>query len=148
MYEEFMKSVKILSTIESYELLKIVDAVKSVKYNPDDYIIKAVNLKRTQGEQGNIFYLMNSGEAYATKDIDGEIKTVMEYTSGSYFGELALIKDEPRAANVIAKVSNYKKQTECECLTLDRHSCKRLLGPIDEILKRNMKLYKDFIMNE
>ena len=42
-----MKSVKILSTIESYELLKIVDAVKSVKYNPDDYIIKAVNLKRT-----------------------------------------------------------------------------------------------------
>ena len=52
---------------------------------------------------------MNSGEAYATKDIDGEIKTVMEYTSGSYFGELALIKDEPRAANVIAKVSYYKE---------------------------------------
>ena len=46
MYEEFMKSVKIFSTIESNELSKIVDAVKAVKYNPDEYIIKAVILKK------------------------------------------------------------------------------------------------------
>lgn len=54
----------------------------------------------------------------------------MKYKSGDYFGELALIRNEPRAANVIAK-------THVSVVTLDRHSFKRLLGPIEEILKRN-----------
>jgi cAMP-dependent protein kinase regulator len=35
----------------------------------------------------------------------GETKKVMDYNPGAYFGELALIKDTPRAASVIAKVN-------------------------------------------
>ena len=48
-----------------------------------------------------------SGEAVATKTIEtGQPpKEVMNYKVGDYFGELALLKNEPRAANVIAKVS-------------------------------------------
>lgn len=66
---------------------------------------------------------------------------VKSYAAGGYFGELALIKNEPRAANIIAK-------TDCQVLSLDRKSFKRLLGPIENILKRNSDDYLKYIGNQ
>ena len=63
-----------------------------------------------------------------------EPKEVKQYQAGDYFGELALLKNEPRAANVIAK-------TKMKLVTLDRDCFKRVLGPLDMILKRNMQQY-------
>jgi cAMP-dependent protein kinase regulator len=61
----------------------------------------------------------------------------MQYKSGDYFGELALLKNEPRAANVIAK-------TKLKVVALERNSFRRLLGPLDDILKRNMDAYSNY----
>ena len=61
----------------------------------------------------------------------------MQYKVGDYFGERALIKNEPRAANVIAK-------TDCTVVILDRHSFKRLLGPLEDLLKRNLEIYENY----
>ena len=79
------------------------------------------------------------GEAVATKTIEKgkPAKEVMHYKPSDYFGELALLKNEPRAANVIAK-------TKLKVVSLDRNSFKRLLGPLDEILKRNMDAYINY----
>jgi cAMP-dependent protein kinase regulator len=44
------------------------------------------------------------------------------------------LRNEPRAASILAV-------TDCTCVKLDRHSFKRLLGPLDNILKRNIDLY-------
>ena len=62
----------------------------------------------------------------------------MQYKAGDYFGELALLRNEPRAANVIAK-------TKLKVVSLERNSFKRLLGPLDQILKRNMDAYLNYV---
>jgi cAMP-dependent protein kinase regulator len=125
--------VDILSTIDSYELSQIGDALKTATFHQGDYVI-------TQGEMGDVFYIVEEGEAEATKTVEPgkPPQTVKYYRSGDYFGELALIKGEPRAANVIAK-------TELKVVTLDRASFKRLLGPIEDLLKRNAEKYLKFI---
>lgn len=89
-----------------------------------------------------MFFLVE-GEAKATKvlKLGEEATEVKAYQPGDYFGELALLRGEPRAANVIAK-------TPCTCVSMDRHSFKRMLGPLNEILKRNIDLYTQYAPNK
>jgi len=54
--------------------------------------------------------------------------------AGSYFGERALITDEPRAATITAVADS-------KCLAMDRAAFLRLLGPITDLLARNLDMY-------
>jgi len=83
--------------------------------------------------------LLQEGEAVATKTLDQTKgpEEVLKYKVGDFFGERALIKNEPRAANVVA-------MSDCVLVSLDRHSVKRLLGPIENLLKRNFEIYEKF----
>lgn len=59
----------------------------------------------TEGTAGDVFYLIMSGIAKATKTLSpGQpATTVASYKEGDYFGERALLKNEPRAANIVAE---------------------------------------------
>jgi cAMP-dependent protein kinase regulator len=132
-YEDLMKSVKLLSGMDMYERNKIADALKEEKHSKGETILK-------QGDSGDIFYFINEGECVATKTLEpGQpAKEVMKYQRGDYFGERGLLKNVPRAANVIA----VSEQVSVVCL--DRNTFKRLLGPLEEILKRNMEIYNEY----
>jgi CRP-like cAMP-binding protein len=52
---------------------------------------------------------------------------------GGFFGERALLLNEPRAANVYA-------QTAVQCLIMDRQSFNDILGPLKELIDANMSL--------
>ena len=41
-YEDFLKSVKVLQSMDHYERSKLADAIKEERYNPSDYVIKEV----------------------------------------------------------------------------------------------------------
>lgn len=125
-YEEFLTKVPIFETMEPYERSKLADAFTERTYKKDDMIIK-------EGDAGSELFLIQEGKCKATK---GD-QTVMQYSVGDFFGERALLKGEPRAANVIA-------DTDCTLVTMDRHSFKRLLGPIEPLLKRNFEVYEKY----
>ena len=128
-YENTLKKVEILKSIDPYELGQICDALKTENFTKGETIIK-------QGDRGDVFYFLDEGTAHAEKVFeDGKApQRVKEYETGGYFGELALLKGEPRAATIIA-------DTNCKCLSLDRMAFKRLLGPLEKILQRNSENY-------
>ena len=65
---------------------------------------------------------------------------MFEYHENDYFGEIALVKNTVRQASI-------KAETDCRVVSIDRDAFKRLLGPIEEILKRNMDKYKKYLEN-
>ncbi|KAJ5386436.1 cAMP-dependent protein kinase regulatory subunit [Penicillium cosmopolitanum] len=118
MYEAFLEEVPLLASLKTYERSKIADALDTIKYPADSTII-------SQGDPGDAFYLLESGEAEAFKD--GTL--VKTYSRGDYFGELALLDDKPRAASIVSK-------TDVKVARLGRDGFKRLLGPVEEIMRR------------
>lgn len=68
-----------------------------VRMKPNEFVIR-------QGEEGDYFYVVESGEfeVYVAKD-GGPPRRVMEITSGGTFGELALMDNTPRRASVCAR---------------------------------------------
>ncbi|CEJ93095.1 Putative cAMP-dependent protein kinase regulatory subunit [[Torrubiella] hemipterigena] len=120
LYESFLEEVPILSTITAYERSKIADALETQKFPAGELIIK-------EGDPGYSFYLLESGEADAYIGEPGN--KVKHYTKGDYFGELALLNDEPRAASVVAG-------TDVKVATLGKNAFQRLLGPVEGIMRR------------
>ncbi|EEH37469.2 cAMP-dependent protein kinase regulatory subunit [Paracoccidioides lutzii Pb01] len=120
MYEAFLEEVPLLSSLRPYERAKIADALDTVKHSAGSTIIK-------EGDPGNTFYLLESGEAEAFKQgIEGPVK---HYKRGDYFGELSLLDEKPRAASVVAK-------TDVKVAQLGRDGFKRLLGSVEDIMRR------------
>lgn len=118
MYEAFLEEVPLLSSLKPYERSKIADALDTIKYPANSTII-------TEGDPGDAFYLLESGEAEAFKNGTA----VKNYNRGDYFGELALLDDKPRAASIVTK-------TDVKVARLGRDGFKRLLGPVEEIMRR------------
>ncbi|KAK4503496.1 hypothetical protein PRZ48_004411 [Zasmidium cellare] len=122
MYESFLEEVPLLSSLTPYERSKIADALETVKYPAGSLIIR-------EGDPGDKFYILESGEAEAVKR-GREDKPLKTYKPGDYFGELALLDDKPRAASVRGK-------TEVKVATLGKDGFQRLLGPVESIMRRD-----------
>jgi len=123
----FLASVPILSSMDSEELFKICDALRQETFVAGQFIVR-------QSEIGNKFFILESGACVATKSyVPGQLPTeISRFGPGDYFGEVSLLHNEPRDANVIAL-------TDTTVVSLDRKSFKRLLGPIENILRRSSK---------
>ncbi|ORX54472.1 cAMP dependent protein kinase regulatory subunit [Hesseltinella vesiculosa] len=128
MYDQFLSEVPLLKSLEPYERHKIADALEPIQYNDKDVVIK-------EDDMGDSFYLIEQGKAAIYKKADNGSQAVVNHLEkGGYFGELALLNDQPRAATVVA-------DGKLKCVTLSKPAFQRLLGSVVDVLKRNTANY-------
>ncbi|VEL18416.1 unnamed protein product [Protopolystoma xenopodis] len=131
MYEELLDKVPMLESLSNYERMSIADALRTRIYDEGVRII-------IQGEPGAEMYFVEEGQVRITmkKEGDANETELTRLEKGGYFGELALLTKQPRAASVYAV-------TRTKLAVLDVDSFERLLGPCVEILKRNISNYEE-----
>lgn len=122
---DFVQQVPIFAPLSSYDKMIVADALRSTYFAAGDVIIE-------EGTSGDDFYIVEDGEVRCTK---GNDEVSARLGSGDFFGELALLTDDMRMATVTAV-------RKTKCLVLDRKTFKRLLGPIQEHLRKRQDLYE------
>ena len=98
-YENFLSKVEVLQSLDKYERNKLCDCLMIENYPANSYVIK-------QGDKGDTFFMIMKGEGKALKKNKktGQEETVFEYKENMYFGELSLLKEQPRAASIKTSV--------------------------------------------
>lgn len=79
-----------------------------------------------QGTPADKILIMVEGEADVIREEDGFERQIASLGSGDLYGEIAIMRDEPRSASVRAK-------TDAKLLSLDRESFKNLIAQSMEI---------------
>ncbi|XP_055336043.1 cAMP-dependent protein kinase type II regulatory subunit-like isoform X2 [Paramacrobiotus metropolitanus] len=130
-YMKMLAQVDLFQELKNYERQKLADALMPRVYKKGQKII-------SQGDQADGMYFVESGEVVLKKMVDGETKELGRTGPGGYFGERALITNQPRAATVFASGTHY----ETKLAFLDKEAFERLLGPCIDIMKRNEARYQ------
>lgn len=130
-YKGFIDNVMILSCLEEKEQYLILDALVPMQFKEGQVIIR-------EGDSGDDFFIIEEGEVICSQSHDGTAVEVCRLSTGAYFGEIALLTNRPRQATVTA-TGNVK------CLSLKRKTFKRVMGPLVDLLKRNISLYNNYM---
>ncbi|KAI9447805.1 cyclic nucleotide-binding-like protein [Lactarius indigo] len=143
MYEQFLSTVTLLSSLSPTERSKIADALVSQAHEDGEAVVR-------QGEMGDTFFFVEEGEAEVTKTHqgdDGETREIVvgHLSRGDYFGELSLLRLAPRAATVRAiRRPADSNLPGLKVAGLDAQAFTRLLGPLREIMERNAGTYGNY----
>jgi len=132
-YESFLASVPLLENLNDAERAKLADVLQPREFGDGEVVVR-------EGEVGREFYIVEDGEAEASKLIrnaQGMLNEegVKKYKRGDYFGELALLHRAPRAATVRAVVK--PNQPKLKVAALDADAFTRLLGPLRDLMERS-----------
>jgi putative ABC transport system ATP-binding protein len=111
---DFLRRVPLFSGLLPDVLTAVADQMELEEFKPGEMVIR-------QGDVGEKFYLIRSGEAdVLIRNSAGEEPVVATLDEGKFFGEAALMTGEPRKASVRAK-------TQLELCSLDKSEFQGIL---------------------
>jgi CRP/FNR family cyclic AMP-dependent transcriptional regulator len=134
----FLRKVPLFHGLNDSQLRKMARHFREREYAPDTAILE-------QGKKGVGLFIMVSGEAKVIREqIDGESIELDRLRPTDFFGELSLLDDAPRAANVIAVEPT-------KCLVLEKLLFMEEIGSDAEVavamLKTMAGRYRRLIQN-
>jgi putative ABC transport system ATP-binding protein len=91
----FLRQFPLFADLQTSTLTEVADKMQVEEAYPGDVVIR-------QGDPGELFYLIRSGAVDVLVGEGAEQKKVAELVEGQYFGEAALLRDEPRNATIVA----------------------------------------------
>lgn len=124
---ETLQKVSFLKDLSNEYLAKMAAAAESKPFKTGDVIIK-------KGDPGTDFYIIKEGFV-AVKDIEvgGQSYADQKLKGGDFFGERAIVTDEPRVANIVAT-------SDVETLCLSRDAFLNIIGPLETLLEKESDL--------
>jgi len=115
-------------SLDEKDLKVVIDAMDEKKVAPGEYVIR-------EGDNGDVLYIVESGDMSCTKVLGGKETFLKNYGPGDVFGELALLYNAPRAASIQA-------DTDCLLWVLDRNTFNNIVKDASQN-KRNK--YEQFL---
>jgi len=106
---QILKNIPFFSTLSDQDLQVIAEKV-TMEYYPASYTLF------NEGDPGDIMYIIKTGSAEVVRNN----AIVATLGAGDFFGEMALVSDEPRNATL-------KITAEMEVLTLKKEDFRHLL---------------------
>lgn len=111
--ERLLTRVPLLTSLDPSKRSWLAKGMVLQSFVPGKVIIQ-------EGDVGEMFYIIEQGECVVTIDSVGEVARIGR---GAFFGEMALLRDNPRSATVYAA-------TDVRVLELGRADFDRLIGPL------------------
>jgi len=114
----FIRQCSVFSPLDAVELRGFLECFRKASFQAGDFIVH-------EGDEGNAFYLIRSGDVEVIKESQGG-KIVNRLGKGQFFGELALLTGAPRAAGV-------KAVTDVNTYCLDKKDFEKIIQTIPQI---------------
>ncbi|MDD5203938.1 MAG: ATP-binding cassette domain-containing protein [Desulfobacterales bacterium] len=91
----FLRDCSIFRDTSPTILAGVANTMKLEVYEEGEMVVR-------EGEEGDRFYLIRSGRAEILKEAEGRLRSMGTLGPGEFFGELALLRNAPRAASIKA----------------------------------------------